>query len=237
LSRSAGTLGLFDIGGRNVRVAETLLAHHGIRILRDETGGGSGRKIYMDTATNVIAVEAIRRSGENVERDQKLEELKGRRIRVLVVDDSRTVRTILRRGIELADDMAVVGEAVSPYEAKEKILELDPDVMCLDIIMPRMDGITFLWKVMRYKYLPTVIVSTIAKRGTEMGRRARRAEPSPSNGCWSEVRRGLDRWSRRNRNLSQMAWGCKRNSRGRAIHCPATGRYRRQHRTAQGWDL
>jgi two-component system chemotaxis response regulator CheB len=48
------------------------------------------------------------------------------------------------------------------------ILDLDPDVLCLDIIMPRMDGLSFLKKIMRYKPVPTIIVSTIAKKGSEM---------------------------------------------------------------------
>ena len=67
--------------------------------------------------------------------------------------------------------MEVCGEAENPYEAREQVLQLDPDVLCLDIIMPRMDGLTFLRKIMQYKPIPTVIVSTIAKQGSAMRRK------------------------------------------------------------------
>lgn len=103
---------------------------------------------------------------------EKRRELAERKIRVLLIDDSRIVRRVLRKGIERASDIEVVGEAADAYEAREKILELDPDVLCLDIIMPRMSGLTFLARVMHYRPIPTVIVSTIAKRGSDIYRRA-----------------------------------------------------------------
>jgi two-component system chemotaxis response regulator CheB len=172
---SAADLGIFEIGRRNVETAFVQLKELGIKVVRHDTGGTCGRKIHMDSATNEIEVVSHEASKERLERARKLEAFRQRRVRVLVIDDSRTVRRILRRGIESSEDLEVVGEATDPYEAREKILELDPDVLCLDIIMPRMDGVTFLKRVMRYRPIPTVIVSTMAKRGSDMRRRAQQA--------------------------------------------------------------
>lgn len=172
---SAEGLGLFEVGRRNVEAAFLGLRKLGVRVVRHDTGGTAGRKVHMHTGTNEIEVVTHAASAERAERARRLEMFRKRRIRVLLIDDSRTVRAVLRRGIEVADDLEVVGEAADAYEAKERIMELEPDVLCLDIIMPKMDGVSFLRRVMRYRPIPTVIVSTVAKRGTEMHDRARRA--------------------------------------------------------------
>ena len=159
-----------QIGLRNVEVAHNVLREHGIKIVREDVGGVHGRKIRMNSATNEINIRKIISSEENQARAKKQEQFRQRQIKILLVDDSATVRRVLRRGIELSDDMEVVGEAANPFEARELILECDPDVLCLDIIMPRLDGHAFLKRIMHYKPIPTVIVSTIAKRGSEMRR-------------------------------------------------------------------
>ncbi len=84
-----------------------------------------------------------------------------KKIRVLVVDDSRFARTFIAN--EIAKDAAieVVGTAGDPYEANEKILELNPDVMTLDVEMPRMNGIEFLKKLMPQHPLPVLVVSSV----------------------------------------------------------------------------
>lgn len=89
-----------------------------------------------------------------------------RRIRVLVVDDSAVVRNLLCR--ELAKDPAieVIGAAPDPYLARDKIVELRPDVLTLDVEMPRMDGITFLRRLMEHHPLPVIIVSSLTTAGT-----------------------------------------------------------------------
>ena len=84
-----------------------------------------------------------------------------RRIRVLVVDDSAIVRRILSEAISRYSDLEVVGTACDPFIARDKILELHPDVITLDIEMPRMDGLTFLKKIMRYNPLPVIVVSSL----------------------------------------------------------------------------
>jgi two-component system chemotaxis response regulator CheB len=89
-------------------------------------------------------------------------------INVLVVDDSAVVRRILSQELSAAGDIRVVATAPDPFVARDKIIEYRPDVMTLDVEMPRMDGITFLRKVMRYHPLPTIIVSSLTEHGSAM---------------------------------------------------------------------
>ncbi len=83
------------------------------------------------------------------------------KIKVLVVDDSAIVRNVISREINKQSDMEVVGVAIDPYVARDKIVRLKPDIITLDIEMPRMDGLTFLEKLMHYYPLPVIIVSSI----------------------------------------------------------------------------
>lgn len=87
-------------------------------------------------------------------------------IKVLVVDDSAVVRKILMEELSKYDDIEVVGTAPDPYVARDKIVHLKPDVVTLDLEMPRMDGLTFLSKLMRYYPLPVVVLSSIAPKGS-----------------------------------------------------------------------
>ncbi|HPH02752.1 MAG TPA: chemotaxis response regulator protein-glutamate methylesterase [Spirochaetota bacterium] len=89
----------------------------------------------------------------------------GRRIRVLIVDDSAVVRQILERELQKDPDIEVVGTAPDPYVARDRIVRLKPDVLTLDIEMPRMDGLTFLRRLMHYFPLPVVIVSSLTAKG------------------------------------------------------------------------
>jgi two-component system chemotaxis response regulator CheB len=83
-------------------------------------------------------------------------------IRVLVIDDSALVRKMLTDELGKFDDIQVVGGAVDPYVARDKILALKPDVLTLDLEMPRMDGLTFLAKLMKHHPLPVIVVSSVA---------------------------------------------------------------------------
>jgi two-component system, chemotaxis family, protein-glutamate methylesterase/glutaminase len=89
-------------------------------------------------------------------------------VRVLVVDDSAIVRQIFTRELEKDADIEVVGVAPDPYVARDLIVQLEPDVLTLDIEMPRMDGITFLRKLMKYHPTPVVIVSSLTPKGSEL---------------------------------------------------------------------
>lgn len=94
------------------------------------------------------------------------------KIRVVVVDDSALVRSLLTEIINRQHDMQCVGAASDPYVAREMIRNLDPEVITLDVEMPRMDGIDFLSKLMRLRPMPVVMVSTLTERGAEVTLRA-----------------------------------------------------------------
>ncbi|MHB9099760.1 MAG: response regulator, partial [Syntrophales bacterium] len=90
------------------------------------------------------------------------------KIKVLIVDDSAIVRKILAEELAKYQDIEVVGVAPDPFVARDKIVNLKPDVLTLDIEMPRMDGLTFLRKLMRYYPLPTIIVSSLTPKGGKL---------------------------------------------------------------------
>ncbi len=89
-------------------------------------------------------------------------------VRVLVVDDSAVVRKVFSEELSKERDIEVVGTAPDPYVARDKIVKLKPDVVTLDIEMPRMDGITFLKKLMRYHPMPVIIVSSLTQKGSQL---------------------------------------------------------------------
>lgn len=94
------------------------------------------------------------------------------RIRVLVVDDSALIRGLMKEIINAEPDMEVVGVAPDPHVARELIKELDPDVLTLDVEMPRMNGLDFLEKLMRLRPMPVVMVSSFTERGSDITLRA-----------------------------------------------------------------
>lgn len=89
-------------------------------------------------------------------------------IRVLVVDDSALVRKLLTAMLNEAPDIEVVGTAGDPYIARERIKQLQPDVLTLDVEMPRMDGVTFLRNLMRLHPMPVVMVSSLTEKGADV---------------------------------------------------------------------
>lgn len=93
-------------------------------------------------------------------------------IKVLIVDDSALIRQILTRILDSAAGIEVVGTAPDPYAARNKIKQLNPDVLTLDVEMPRMDGLTFLRNLMRLRPMPVVMVSTLTEKGAEVTLRA-----------------------------------------------------------------
>jgi len=89
-------------------------------------------------------------------------------IKVLIVDDSAIVRKILSRQLDQHRGIEVIGTAPDPYIARDKIVALEPDVVTLDVEMPRMDGITFLRKLMKYHPMPVIVFSSLTPAGGEM---------------------------------------------------------------------
>lgn len=153
------------IGDKNIKIAENILSEYGIPIVERKVGGKKGMKIYFNTLDFSVITRPV---GEEVK------DFSSKNIRVLVVDDSPMVRKILTDIINSTDGMEVVGQAQDAYEARDKMLSLDPDVISLDIIMPRLDGLKFLEKIMKHNPKPVVIVSTIAKDKSEIEQKAKK---------------------------------------------------------------
>jgi two-component system chemotaxis response regulator CheB len=93
---------------------------------------------------------------------------------VLVVDDSAVVRKLVTEALAADPEIEVVGTAIDPYLARDKIVQLKPDVLTLDIEMPRMDGITFLKIIMAERPLPVIIMSSLTKTGSQQAMEALR---------------------------------------------------------------
>jgi two-component system chemotaxis response regulator CheB len=94
------------------------------------------------------------------------------KIRVLVVDDSAVVRRMISDALKQDPEIEVVGTACDPYVARDMILELQPDVLTLDIEMPRMDGLTFLKILQQHRPMPVIIVSSLTQAGSKIAMRA-----------------------------------------------------------------
>lgn len=91
-----------------------------------------------------------------------------KKTKVLVVDDSAVIRQLLSEILSTDDEIEVVGSAMDPYVAREKIKKLQPDVLTLDIEMPKMDGISFLKNLMRLRPMPVVMISSLTEAGADI---------------------------------------------------------------------
>jgi two-component system chemotaxis response regulator CheB len=91
-----------------------------------------------------------------------------KKIKVLIVDDSAIVRKVFSQELSKYPDIEIVGTAPDPFVARDKILRLKPDVITLDVEMPRMDGVTFLRKLMKYYPIPVIIVSSLTQKGGKL---------------------------------------------------------------------
>jgi len=96
-------------------------------------------------------------------------------VRVVVVDDSAVVRKLLADGLAAEPGIEVVGAAADPFAARDLIVRLEPDVITLDIEMPRMDGISFLRKLMQHRPMPVIVISSLTQRGSATAIEALRA--------------------------------------------------------------
>ena len=161
-----------NIGGRNMLVAQEVLDSYRIRVTKKDVGGTRGRRIKFDTASNTVHCRYTGQTEEAKRLALMRQKIANRKLRVLIVDDSTTVRKLLRKAIESTSDMEVVGEAQDAYEARDMVVSHDPDVLTLDIIMPKLDGLSFLKKLQQYYPKPVVIISTIAKDSSRVAENA-----------------------------------------------------------------
>ncbi len=154
-----------NIGAQNISVAKEVLGELRIPIVEDDTGGGRGRKIYFNTSNFDVMTRFM---------GQEKRDFSKQDVRVLIVDDSMLVRSVLRGVIEQTPGMKVVAEASDAFEARDLIISTDPDVISLDIVMPKIDGLKFLEKIMGHYPKPVVIVSTIAKNNSDITKKAQK---------------------------------------------------------------
>ena len=162
-----------SIGARNVEVATEWLATRGFTPTRRDVRGVRGRKVQFNTANGSIDVNIAGESEEGRRLREQREALGKKVLEVLLVDDSPLVRNIVRKALEPLKDLQVVGEAGDPYEARSLLVERRPDVILLDIVMPKMDGLAFLEKLNQHLPIPVVILSTIAKDSSRVAERAK----------------------------------------------------------------
>lgn len=155
------------IGARNILAAENFLAEVGIPIIEKVVGNKKGYRIYFDTSVGNVKVEEIDHTSDAESKlKQYISSGKAKNKRVLVVDDSALVRKVLTNTINGITGYEVCGQAANAFEARDMLVNLNPDIMTLDIIMPKLDGISFLKKVNQHFPMPVIICSTIAKEGT-----------------------------------------------------------------------
>ena len=91
-----------------------------------------------------------------------------KKIKVLIIDDSAVVRQLLKEILSTDKDIDVVGVASDPFVARDKIKKLKPDVLTLDVEMPKMDGISFLRNLMRLHPLPVIMISSLTEDGADV---------------------------------------------------------------------
>ncbi|WP_413586320.1 chemotaxis protein CheB [Bdellovibrio sp. HCB274] len=155
------------IGSRNIEFAETTLRQLGIPIVERNVGGESARTIKFNTATSDVLHNQTK-DGSSSEAPVDVSGFKplsvAKSIKVLVVDDSATVRTLFTK-IFNQSGLEVVGAAADAYQARDLIVNKKPDVMTLDIEMPKMSGVMFLEKIMKHHPIPVVMVSSLANTG------------------------------------------------------------------------
>jgi len=142
-----------------------------------------------------------------------------RKINVLIIDDSALIRSVLKEVINSFPDLAVVGAAANPLQAREMIKTVNPDVLTLDVEMPEMDGLTFLEKLMRLRPMPVLMISSLTERGSDAALRALELGavdflPKPRLGIVEGIQEYADEIAQKIR----VAYGTKIRSRNQEGH-------------------
>lgn len=155
-----------SIGKRNIEFAEKMLRDFGIPVVEKNVAGESARTIKLNTATFEVLHNstASGSSGKPVDVSGFRPLAVAKSVKVLVIDDSATVRTLFTN-IFTKNGLEVVGAAADAYQARELLVSKKPDVVTLDIEMPKMSGVMFLEKLMKHHPIPVVMVSSLSSTG------------------------------------------------------------------------
>jgi len=154
------------VGSANIKMARQIIRQFGLRIAAESVGGFHGRKVRFYSESGKLELKRIEKSEENsiagpVTKPSPSSFRYNDKIKVLIVDDSKPVRLVLRKMLEKDSLIEIVGEAVDGIDAEEKVKQLNPDLLTLDIHMPRMDGLTFLGRLMQSHPIPAIIVTAM----------------------------------------------------------------------------
>ncbi len=152
--------GMVPPGIQNINIAHKILIHFGIEIVAEETGGNFSRQVEFNTGTGEIRFKKISKNFI-VPEIKKLSKIK-----VLIIDDSIAMRKIIRKMIEKDPIIEIIGEAEDPLKAIELRKIIKPDVITLDLHMPKMDGVTYLRQYMPEDPIPTIIVTDYNLKNT-----------------------------------------------------------------------
>ncbi len=147
-----------NIGSDNIRIAKDLLREHKIPILEELVGGKVGCRIEFYTENFQVEHQFHREKENEIDLAGTKKQLLVNSAKVLIVDDSATVRNIFSKTLGKSPKIIVVGTAVDAYDARDKIVKLKPDVITLDVEMPRMKGVEFLEKLMAHHPMPVIMV-------------------------------------------------------------------------------
>ena len=143
-----------SVGSYNANIAYEILEKFGFKVAVSAVGGNHGREVEFDTFTGELRYKNIK------EHEQVQIKEQDKKIKVLIIDDSSTIRMLLKYIINKEPSIELVGEAADPYEAMEIRKKIKPDVITLDINMPKMDGITYLKQYMKTDPVPTILVTS-----------------------------------------------------------------------------
>lgn len=147
-----------NVGEKNIALARRLLGDHNIPIVQHDVAGDRGRRIYFDTGRNHIEVETMqsRVGGRTVKAAPP--------VRVALIDAIPAERRMLRTGLATVAGLHLAGEAADAHAARALILDEAPDVLCIDVHLPGINGAVFLERVFRYRHLPAVVLARPEER-------------------------------------------------------------------------
>jgi two-component system chemotaxis response regulator CheB len=142
------------IAKENVLIARTLLKKYGIEIVNEDVGGEFGRQVLLHVPSGRVQCAELNKKVRPIVKES------GPR-KVLIVDDSKTIRNILTKVLGESPDFEIVGAANDPFEAEEILKTVRPDVITLDVHMPKMTGVEWLPKLFAKQLIPVVMISSL----------------------------------------------------------------------------